>query len=130
MHSSVFLNKVTEGGIVSADEKDVIKFLYMGEMKNCERKVMSLIELANKYNLYEVKSYCEDSLIKTLSVNNVLERFIFASKNGVCKLKQSSLEKLLKENKRIMNIDNWRNMAKENADVVMELVMEFISKNE
>ena len=77
-HSPYFLQEVSSNNIISAHEKAAINFYYTGEIPKCEMKIMNLLELANLCNITVMMSHCEDSLIKTLSVDNVFERFIFA----------------------------------------------------
>ena len=77
-----------------------------------------------------MRTYCEESLISSLIVGNVLERFIFASKNKLPKLRMKSLAMIQKENINVTNTNNWRDLAKDNVDIILELVMEcFNNKN-
>ena len=60
-----------------------------------------------------------------MSVENALERFIFASRNESTELRAKAKTLILKENEKIMKTENWRNLVKNNADIVFELFMGF-----
>jgi hypothetical protein len=57
-------------------------------------------------------------------VGNVLERFIIASRTDSSELRKKTLELMKRENKNIMKTDNWRQLVKDNVDIVFELIME------
>ena len=73
-----------------------------------------------------VKTYCERSLINSLTVENVLDRFIFASRNGSQELHKEAKELIMKEKANITKTENWRELAKANSDVILELFLECI----
>jgi len=130
MNSELLFEKITKEGEIKDIDWDILKFLYTGEIADYAEKAKLLIELAHSFQMPKLKAYCEETLIATLSVENVLERFIFASKNESPKLRMKTLALIQKENKNITSTKNWRNLAKENVDITLELVLECLHKKE
>jgi len=129
-NSKLLLEKITQENPINKMEKDILKFLYTGQIADYETIATALIEAANSYEMPKLRTYCEESLISSLIVGNVLERFIFASKNKLPKLRMKSLAMIQKENINVTNTNNWRDLAKDNVDIILELVMEcFNSKS-
>jgi len=111
-----------------SEVKDIVKFLYCGKIDGYEMRAKELIEIAHNLNVPSVKIYCEESLIDTLTVENVLERFIFATDNDCDSLRDQSKEMIVKENKRLIKTDNWKKLVQENPAAMFELNMELFSK--
>ena len=77
-----------------------------------------------EYNIPLLREWCESSLVKTLAVENVLERFILSSRLDCLELKKRARKMIFVENKNILKTNNWKELIKENTDFGFELFME------
>lgn len=77
--------------------KEMLRFIYTGEVKNLDLIAKNLLELANRFLIEDLKNLCEKELFKSLSIHNVQELFLFASDNKAFKLKEECL-KFVKNN--------------------------------
>ena len=130
IYSEALFEKISKDNQISEIEGDVLKFLYTGKIADYDKKAEKLIEFAHTMKIPLLRCYCEDTLISTLSVDNALERFIFASKNESTELRMKAKDLIAKENKNIMKTKNWRNLIKDNVDIVFELLLEGLCKLE
>ena len=97
VNSKLLFERLADGTDINEDEKDTVKFLYTGKIDdNDNSKAMRMIEIANKLNLPLVKQFCETELIQTLTVENVLDRYIFASRNNTEELRKKAKKLIIK----------------------------------
>lgn len=64
---------------------EVLRFIYCSEVENLDVIAADLISAAEKYELDGLKEICIESLIKTLSVENVLKYLTIADRLGASK---------------------------------------------
>ena len=122
-YSEPLLNKILKNNQITKIERDVLKFLYTGQISNYDKKAQELIEFAHKFNLSLLKSYCEETLIATLTLENCLERFLFATKTNSTELRLKAKAFVMKENKNILKTGNWKSVI-QNTEIAFELLME------
>lgn len=73
--------------------KEVLRFIYCNEVENLDEIAQDLIFGAEKYDLEDLKEICVDSMIKTLTVKNVIQSVVIAdSVSGGKKLFRKCLE--------------------------------------
>lgn len=73
--------------------KEILRFIYCNKVENLDEIARNLIYGAEKYELEGLKKICIDSIIKTLTVKNVIPSLVIAdrvSESG--KLYEKSLE--------------------------------------
>ena len=80
--------------------------------------------MADTLKIPAIRFYFEQTLVSSFTFENVLERFIIASRTGSTELRKRSLALMMKENKNTLKTNNWRHLVKDNVDVVFELIME------
>ena len=98
----IFTNKA-EGGVqtiqtinsmANFNEKvfeDFLRYFYNGGVIRNEENVVELFELSVEFNVTNLKSECEELLLKTLNEANVIEIYNLGYQNGSEKLKRGAL---------------------------------------
>ena len=71
-----------------------------------------------------LRDWCQASRVKNLNIENVLERFIFASRMDCLELKKKARKFIFVENKNILKTENWKELIKKNTDIGFELFTE------
>ena len=123
-YSEKFLEKLMQNKVIEDIETDILTFFYTGKIVDYEKKAKNLIELSLEYDIPLIRDWCQASLIRTLNVDNVLERFIFASRMDCLELKKKARKMIFVQNKNILKTENWKELIKENTDIGFELFME------
>lgn len=67
-----------EGNVVL----EVIRYIYTGNVKNLRLKAMDLLNAAEKYELFDLKQKCIDSLSLHLNVKNIFKSLILADRHN------------------------------------------------
>lgn len=90
---------------------DLLAYLYTGTAPNMNKLAKELMTAANKYELSQLLVLCENTLMMTLSSENVLEILVHAERHQASNLKQICL-KLIKTNGGILESESWKEFKK------------------
>jgi len=71
--------------IEGATLKELLRFVYYNGIENLPAVAVKLIQAADQYQLDKLKTLCCDSLIETLTPDNVINRFILSDGLTGCK---------------------------------------------
>ncbi|CRK98230.1 CLUMA_CG011593, isoform A [Clunio marinus] len=73
-------NCVTLHDVDSVTMKELLRYIYCETVENIDAMAPKLIYEAEKYHLDNLKMMCKNSLISNLSIDNVLDNLIIASR--------------------------------------------------
>lgn len=91
--------------------KEVLRFIYCNEVENLDEIASDLIYAAEKYDLDGLKKICIDSMIKTLSVENVIQALVIAEcVSESRKLFEKCLDLIKSNYQVIIKTKQWKEM--------------------
>jgi len=91
------LNAVKIPNIDGVTLKEMLRFIYYNRIDNMENVAEDLIQAAEQYQLDKLKQKCCDSLIGSLTVENVISRFRIADHiSDAVKLSEKCVDLIIK----------------------------------
>ena len=94
---------------VSADIfEEILRFIYSGEVRHLKAGAKHLLVAAEKYNLVDLKKFCEESLCVNMTVENVLDLIELADLHDAANLRATALEFIGKNAKEVSAQKGWR----------------------
>jgi len=108
----------------------ILDFMSKGLIpSDIDDKAMDLIPLADMYGLDLLTKACQVSLVKNLSLENVLETFVIADKHvRTDEIRQKILAFIKKESLQIVKTENWKEFVQNYPGLVTEIVIAMSSK--
>ena len=103
-----------------------MKFLYTGVVENMAVNVMELLMISLEMELMFLKRTCVEYLIETISLENVLQRYIYGSKYDLHELSQNCFDLIRQEKAGILCSPDWRALVKDNVDIMFQLILKLI----
>uniref|UniRef100_A0A0N5BNA5 BTB domain-containing protein n=1 Tax=Strongyloides papillosus TaxID=174720 RepID=A0A0N5BNA5_STREA len=88
--------------------KEMLKYIYTGEISDMQSMASELLEIAVKYKLDKLKEISERFLCGTLDIENVCKRFALSEKLSIESLKECCLELILENKEWITKTDEWK----------------------
>ncbi|XP_065209097.1 speckle-type POZ protein-like [Planococcus citri] len=108
--------------------EEMLYYIYTGKVKNLDESAFELLPVADKYDLNELRSMCEEVLLKEISTDNATRILILADTHRAEELKERAL-RFIKENyascKEFNDTEFWKNLAAGNAKLLTEMMAEF-----
>ena len=107
----------------------ILTYMYTGKVTDIDNTAHDLLPKANKYQLEGLKSKCEETLIKTLSSESVIDTLLMADVHNAQKLKESCMLFIAKNITDVKKSSAWmeEKLKNTNKDLSME-VLEHIVK--
>ena len=87
--------------------KSVIEYMYSGRLKDLESNSTQLLMAANMYDLPLLKKSCEDELISTMTVDNVVDLFVLAEDHNAVELRVVAKTMILDNKEVIVEQEGW-----------------------
>ncbi|OXU16802.1 hypothetical protein TSAR_011219 [Trichomalopsis sarcophagae] len=97
---------------------EMIRFIYTGKVNGIENMIEDLAIAANKYALHRLMIICEQTMIKCLSIHNVIHSLLFADKLEMKELKAMAIEFIIASGSNAIDQENFRTLP---MDVVLEV---------
>lgn len=123
MFSHQMKENITNVVVVEETDPDIFKemlsFIYTGEVDNLETMACGLYELANRYDISNLKLLCEEFLEGSLSSNNVIPILELADCHNSMNLKKKCIEYMDDNFEKIGKTEAFKNMRK-------QLLLEFV----
>ncbi|XP_065208775.1 speckle-type POZ protein-like [Planococcus citri] len=111
--------------------EEMLYYMYTGKVKNLNKLAFELLPLADKYDLEELKSMCENALLWKLTTDNAARMLILADTHRVGELKRYAL-RFIRENyescEDFKDTEFWKNLAASNAELLKEMMAAFCKK--
>ena len=105
--------------------KEMIKFIYTGKLENLESCTPRLLAAAEKYEIQNLKKFCENHLLKNLNKDSVIEILEKADENGSTDLKAKILD-YISENLKDINKESLKSIK--NKNLLVDLIRAMASK--
>ena len=126
LNSEKFYESLEGKELWSDTENMILKFLYTGEIDNLADHVTELLIISIELGLVFLKKTCSQHLIETISVENVLERYILACKYDLQDIAQSCFDVIRGEKSKILSSPNWRTIVRDNVDLMFEMILNLL----
>ena len=97
-----------------------------GEIDNLADHVVELLLISMEMGLVFLKKTCSAHLIETISVDNVLERYILARKYDLQEITEICFDVIRREKSKILSSSNWRAIVRDNVDLMFELILKLL----
>ncbi|XP_057325963.1 TD and POZ domain-containing protein 5-like [Microplitis mediator] len=135
--SKKFLKKINDDNasieindVDSETMKEVLMFLYTGKTKAAEetevaRKVFSA---ATNYEILQLKSLCENTLMRNMAIDNVLAIVDMAYKLKATKLYEKSLAYMVKNREEILKLKDFKSNCVNNPEMMFQFMELIISQ--
>ncbi|XP_051173139.1 speckle-type POZ protein-like [Leptopilina boulardi] len=99
--------------------KEMLRYIYTGEIENLKNVVFGLYELADKYDITKLRLICEEFFERCLSIDNVIGILEHADRHNSQDLKNECIVFIDRNFDKVGNTDAFRNMHK-------DLLLDFI----
>ena len=106
--------------------EELLHFIYTNSLINASKCAKSMIIIAEKYKLPDLKAYCEEHLVLNLSPHNLSETLLVANSHKCTQLKSSVLKYCKMYHDQIFKDDGWKQMEKEEPRLYDEVVTNVI----
>lgn len=102
---------------------ELIKFIYTKKISNLQDIAHELIAAANNYLIEDLKNICEETLGKSVNLENVLEMYVIANDNNAETLKNLALNFITKNKKKLATKLEFQEMIESNPEFIKEIFM-------
>ncbi|XP_057318314.1 speckle-type POZ protein B-like [Microplitis mediator] len=100
-------NTVTISDIDPEIFEKILKFIYTDNIDDLDADAECLLELADKYQLLELKRLCEESLSKSVSIDNAIQLMILADLHNADKLLEFIFEFIIRNFKDVVKTPEY-----------------------
>jgi len=105
----------------------LLRYMYTGDLDGVDSNASLLILAADKYQLLELKTLCEDYLIKAISSDNAIDNLFLADLIGLTKLKESTVSWIVANRKMIMLNPLLKEKLLNNPEIFYDVFAEAMS---
>ena len=106
---------------------EMIRFIYTRKVKFLHNVVDELIYAAHRYGILDLKKLCEDSLCTQINLDTVLKLLVIADLNKAEKLKNLSLEFIIKNKDHFIDNQELKEITKNNSELCQSLFFTMLS---
>ena len=97
--------------------KEMLKFIYTGEVPELKEMVHDLFFIADKYQLERLKQLCEKQLWKDIGVKNVVDTLLLAMTHDLIRLKRSCTRFITDHIAEVMKTKEWEKLKSINVEL-------------
>lgn len=109
---------------------DMVRYIYSGRVEDIKTKAAALLSAADKYDLKDLKSLSERSLVESLGVEQALDILILADLHKATHLRERAVQFFLSHKTEIFAQVDWKLKMKPYPDLLMEILEASAEKNE
>ena len=104
--------------------KELVKFIYTGEMeeKFVKEEYLHILKFGDMYNIDSMKEVAEQEMLETLNEENMIHRFIEGDLYRAQRIKESAKDLIKINVKKVMEMQNWKELFGTNKDLIIELL--------
>ena len=114
-------NKVEIDDVCPDALKEMLTYIYTGQISDVGNVAYDLLYAADKYQLDDLKSFCEQQLSKSLKVENAARMVQFAHMHNTPILKRRTLRFIASHGAEVRATTEWEEV-KQHADILDELL--------
>ncbi|XP_057318494.1 speckle-type POZ protein B-like [Microplitis mediator] len=100
----------------------LLEFIYTDKITNLDADAAYLLEAADKYQLLNLKSLCEESLSKSASIDNAIELMILADLHNANQLFEHALELIIKNIEAIIKTPEYKILEESKPLLLSKLI--------
>jgi len=100
--------------------KEMLSFLYTGNVTNLDQMAAELLRGADKYDLKRLKVMCEESLCSNLSVENVADTVILADLHSAHQLKDMAIDFINNHAMDVMETEGFETLVHQHPHLLAE----------
>ena len=132
--SALFVNGVKDPVVQAIDVdpdvmKEALRYIYTGRVRNLESISKELLRVASVYKIDGLQALCEESLCKSLSVDNAVDILGLAGRCKADKLTSKAVKFIAAHAAKLINTDKFKAFQNSHPDVIVE-VFNVMMKNE
>jgi len=120
-------NEVTITDLSHQVVKQMLEYMYCGKFQD-NTDTGHLLAAADKYDLKELKSACEMSLGKNISLANCLELVVLADTHSASGLKKSSLSFIVSNLPKIVSMSSWQSQLSSHPHIMAQIIQSMASQ--
>jgi len=114
-------NEVKITDLSSTVVKHMLEYIYCGKFHD-NSDTANLLAAADKYDLRELKTACEVSLAKSITLSNCLELVVLADTHSATSLKTSSLSFIVSNLKKIVSLSSWQLQLESHPHIMAQII--------
>ncbi|XP_008547749.2 speckle-type POZ protein B [Microplitis demolitor] len=118
-------NKISIPDIAPVVFEKLLKYIYTDEVTDLDAYAERLIQAADKYQIQSLKDRCQESLSKTLTVENVLSIMTLAKRHSAKPLLEFTNEFMASNIKKVIKTHNFRKFKLSNPSLACGLLEKF-----
>ena len=116
-------NQVTIDDIAPETVGDMLSFMYTNSVENISQKATSLVPVAEKYGLTDLKEECSKFLMSSISLDTATELALLADMYTLEHLREASLRFIANNRRQLQEIDpDWLEPFKKSLSLLMEII--------
>lgn len=105
-----------------------VNYMYTAEACLDEQMAYELLELAEKYQVKHLKTYCEKFLISKLNWDNSVSNFGFAHQHNAKHLLDASLSRITENMDKLTKTEQYAQLVERDPRLVVEIFEAYLSK--
>uniref|UniRef100_A0A0N5BZ90 BTB domain-containing protein n=1 Tax=Strongyloides papillosus TaxID=174720 RepID=A0A0N5BZ90_STREA len=102
--------------------RKMLKYIYKDEVSDIRDMENEIFEIANKYELHRLKAISEQSMLSSLSIENVLERFALSDKYQIERMKECCEKIILENMEYLKETEEWKKFIHGRPSLVESLL--------
>ncbi|KAL6953830.1 hypothetical protein U1Q18_046960 [Sarracenia purpurea var. burkii] len=106
---------------------EMLRYIYTGNVENLDALVDGLFEAADKYDLGELKTLCENVLINNMSVASAVDTLTMADMHHANELKSKIMAYIVMNVKEVMRTEGWKTLMS-NLQLLNEVIQALADK--
>ncbi|XP_057318344.1 speckle-type POZ protein-like [Microplitis mediator] len=122
-------SKISIPDISSEIFEMVLKYIYTDEVTDLDLYADDLLEAAEKYQLLSLKNICQESLSKTLNLENALYLMTLADSYNATHLLEFTSNFLVLNMKNIIDTQDFKRLEKSHPSLALELLKKYSFSN-
>jgi len=126
--------KETESRLIHVEDMDketclkMLEYMYTGQLVTGNVDLKLLI-VADKYNIEDLKEFCERQLMRNLDFDNLMETLIIADRHNCELLKQKALNVFSMNSYKLLDVPDWKLQLASNPGLIAEVLEKLITSS-
>lgn len=115
-------NKVEIQDIEPDTFQELLKFIYSGKISFIDiEKMGALLIAGDRYGVSDLRPFCEENIIKNISVDTAANVFMLADLIKSEDLKEKAMKFIFAQKNQVINTDSYRKMTESHLHLVQEM---------
>ncbi|XP_073838189.1 uncharacterized protein [Musca autumnalis] len=102
--------------------KEMLKYLYTGDVNIPKEMASELLVVANKYAVMDLQEMCEDILIDSNRIDTIADTLLLAERITNKRLKENVIEFIIANIKDVMKTENWKILQEMEPKLCLEVL--------